>query len=143
MKKKEEEEMEDGMALRDWEEGGQPRRGGSLSWQCQRGQAWKAWACGRHGPRATSSPLVAAGARIVGERKKEKKEKKQKNDKKKESLCKKEIKEFEEVQVEEDEKEENIAEPPEEEKRTRKKRCKRRKKNPLQKGGHCLAWCVG
>lgn len=35
--------MEDGMALRDWEEGGQPRRGGGLSWQCQPGQAWKAW----------------------------------------------------------------------------------------------------
>ena len=44
--KKKEEEMEDGMALRDWEEGGQPRRGGGLSWQCQPGQAWKA--CSSH-----------------------------------------------------------------------------------------------
>ena len=60
---------------------------------------------GRHGPRATSSPPVPAGTKIVGgeKKKKEKKEKKEK----KGSLCKKEIEPEEEVaeedQVEEEE----------------------------------------
>ena len=60
---------------------------------------------GRHGPRATSSPPVPAGTKIVGGEKKKKEEKEKKE--KKGSLCKKEIEPeeevTEEVQVEEEE----------------------------------------
>ena len=77
---------------------------------------------GRVGPRATSSPPVPAGTRIVGgeKKKKEKKEKKEK----KGSLCKKENveddSEKEEVQVDEEKKEESHV-PTEEEKEEKNK----------------------
>ena len=77
---------------------------------------------GRVGPRATSSPPVPAGTRIVGgeKKKKEKKEKKEK----KGSLCKKENvdddSEKEEIQVDEEKKEESHV-PKEEEKEEKNK----------------------
>ena len=90
---------------RDWEEGSNPEQEEAcLGRQPPCRPSWESYVAkrGRHGPRATSSPPVAAGTRIVGGRKKEKKERTKKNEMKKESLCKQEIEKFEEVQVEED-----------------------------------------